>query len=131
MHIAPGHGEDDFELGKKYNISVPNTVKDGGTYSETVPLFSGVHVFKATDPVCEALKTSNSLIAREKYLHSYPHSWRSKKPVIFRATKQWFISMEKNNLKKLALKAIEDTMWVPAISKNRICLLYTSPSPRD
>ena len=120
VHIAPGHGEDDFELGKKYNISVPNTVKDGGTYSETVPLFSGIHVFKATDPVCEALKTSNSLIAREKYLHSYPHSWRSKKPVIFRATKQWFISMEKNNLKKLALKAIEDTMWVPAISKNRI-----------
>ena len=120
VHIAPGHGEDDFELGRKYNISVPNTVEDGGTYSETVPLFSGVHVFKASNPVCEELKEANSLFAREKYLHSYPHSWRSKKPVIYRATKQWFISMEKNNLKKLALKAIDDTVWVPEISKNRI-----------
>jgi len=120
VHIAPGHGEDDFELGKKYNIKIPAMVEDGGTYSENVPIFSGIHVFKATDPVCEALIKSNSLLSKEKYLHSYPHSWRSKKPVIFRATKQWFISMEKNNLKKLALEAIEDTTWVPSISKNRI-----------
>ena len=120
VHIAPGHGEDDFELGKKNNISIPDIVGDGGTYNDKVPVFGGIHVFKATDPVCEALRKTNSLLSKENFLHSYPHSWRSKKPIIYRATKQWFISMEKNNLKKLALQSIEDTIWVPAISKNRI-----------
>ena len=120
VHVAPGHGEDDFELGMKHNIPVPDVVEGGGTYFSNVPLFAGIHVFKALDPVCDALKKQSSLFASEKYIHSYPHSWRSKKPVIYRATQQWFISMEKNNLKEIALKAIEDTLWVPSISKNRI-----------
>ena len=120
VHVAPGHGEDDFELGQKFGIPVPDVVEDGGTYFSNVPLFAGVHVFKALEPVCDALKKNFSLFASEKYTHSYPHSWRSKKPIIFRATQQWFISMEKNDLKKIALQSIEKTIWVPSISKNRI-----------
>ena len=120
VHIAPSHGEEDFELGKKYKLPMPDMVEDGGLYAKDVPIFSGIHVFKAAEPVCEALIETNSLILRENYVHSYPHSWRSKKPVIFRATKQWFISMEKDNLRKKALQSIEDTFWVPSISKNRI-----------
>ena len=120
VHIAPSHGEDDFELGIKYNLPMPEMVEDGGVYTDNVPLFAGIHVFKATDPVIESLKQEESLIFSENYTHSYPHSWRSKKPVIFRATKQWFISMEKNNLREKALKSIENTFWVPAVSKNRI-----------
>ena len=120
VHVAPGHGEDDFELAMKYNIPVPEVVEDGGTYFPNMPLFGGMHVFKALEPVCDALKKQSSLFASEKYIHSYPHSWRSKKPIIYRATQQWFISMEKNNLKEIALEAIEKTLWVPSISKNRI-----------
>ncbi len=120
VHVAPGHGEDDFELAMKYNIPVPDVVEDGGTYFPNIPLFAGMHVFKALGPVCDALKSQSSLFASEKYIHSYPHSWRSKKPIIYRATQQWFISMEKNNLKEIALEAIEKTLWVPSISKNRI-----------
>ncbi len=120
VHVAPGHGEDDFELGQKFGIQVPDVVEDGGTYFSSVPLFAGIHVFKALEPVCEALKENFSLYSSENYLHSYPHSWRSKKPIIYRATQQWFISMEKNNLKKIALESIENTIWVPPISKNRI-----------
>ncbi|PPR16345.1 MAG: Isoleucine--tRNA ligase [Alphaproteobacteria bacterium MarineAlpha9_Bin3] len=120
VHVAPGHGEDDFELAQKYGIQVPDIVEDGGTYFHSVPIFAGIHVFKALSPVCEALKKNFSLYSSEKYFHSYPHSWRSKKPIIYRATQQWFISMEKNNLKKIALDSIENTVWVPSISKNRI-----------
>ncbi len=120
VHVAPGHGEDDFELGQKYGIPVPDVVEDGGTYFPNIPLFAGVHVFKALEPVCEALEKHFSLFASEKYIHSYPHSWRSKKPIIYRATQQWFISMEKNDLKKIALESIENTTWVPSVSKNRI-----------
>ena len=120
VHVAPSHGEDDFNLGKKYNLPMPEMVGDGGLYNSNVPLFAGIHVFKASQPICEALSNSKSLLASESYKHSYPHSWRSKKPVIFRATKQWFISMEKDNLRKKALKAIENTFWVPSVSKNRI-----------
>ena len=120
VHIAPGHGEDDFELGQKYGIPVPDVVEDGGTYFPNIPLFAGVHVFKALEPVCEALEKNFSLFASEKYIHSYPHSWRSKKPIIYRATQQWFISMEKNDLKKIALESIDNTIWVPSVSKNRI-----------
>ena len=120
VHVAPGHGEDDFELGIKYKIPVPDVVEDGGTYFSNIPLFAGIHVFKALDAVCAALTKHSSLFSSEKYIHSYPHSWRSKKPIIYRATQQWFISMETNNLKEIALKSIEKTLWVPSISKNRI-----------
>ncbi len=91
MHIAPSHGEEDFVLCRQYGIAVPEAVQGDGTYAAWVPLFAGLHVFKAAKPVGDALEAAGGLLARGTLLHSYPHSWRSKAPVIYRATPQWFI----------------------------------------
>ena len=121
VHIAPSHGADDFELGQKYGLDVPDTVAEDGLYTRHVPLFEGVHVFKAAEPVIEALTKNGALLAQGKLVHSYPHSWRSKAPLIFRAAPQWFIPMEGDGeLRKKALQAISDTRWVPAAGENRI-----------
>ncbi len=120
VHVAPAHGDDDYLLGQAAGLPMPETVLDNGVFAESVPEFAGTHVFKAAGPVLEVLKTENRLLASERHLHSYPHSWRSKKPIIYRATPQWFISMEMNGLRKRALKAIDATRWVPGSSKNRI-----------
>ena len=120
VHIAPAYGEDDYNLALKNNIVISDIVKDDGCYKDTTPIFAGVHVFKAHTVVIEALKAEKSLIGIREYTHSYPHSWRSKKPIIFRTTPQWFISMEKNNLKEKAMKSIDETLWIPTSSKNRI-----------
>ncbi|MCB2106608.1 MAG: class I tRNA ligase family protein, partial [Rhodobacteraceae bacterium] len=93
VHIAPGHGEDDYELGRANNVPVPETVNGDGLYVESVPLFAGEHVFKVDPKVVAALKDAGALLAQGKLQHSYPHSWRSKAPLIFRNTPQWFISM--------------------------------------
>ena len=101
VHIAPGHGEDDFELGQKHGIEVPQTVAGDGTYFPHVPLFAGQHVYwpngktgDANGAVIAALAEAGALLAQGKLVHSYPHSWRSKAPLIFRTTPQWFISMD-------------------------------------
>ncbi|MGI9418433.1 MAG: isoleucine--tRNA ligase, partial [Geminicoccaceae bacterium] len=121
VHVAPSHGADDFELGQQHGLDVPDTVAEDGLYTRHVPLFEGVHVFKATEPVLEALTKNNALLAQGKLVHSYPHSWRSKAPLIFRAAPQWFIPMDGDGeLRKKALKAISDTRWVPAVGENRI-----------
>ncbi|MCK6441339.1 isoleucine--tRNA ligase [Elstera cyanobacteriorum] len=120
VHTAPSHGEDDFQLGKQFGLEVPRTVAGDGKYYDSVPLFAGVHVFKADGPVCAALTEAGNLLAQAKLLHSYPHSWRSKAPLIYRATPQWFISMETDGLREKALKAIDDTQWFPPQGKNRI-----------
>ena len=121
VHIAPSHGADDFELGQKHGLDVPDTVAEDGLYTRHVPLFEGTHVFKAAEPVIEALTKNNALLAAGKLVHSYPHSWRSKAPLIFRAAPQWFIPMEGDGeLRKKALRAISDTRWVPAAGENRI-----------
>ena len=121
VHIAPSHGADDFELGQKHGLEVPDTVAEDGLYTDQVPLFGGTHVFKAAEPVIEKLIESGSLLAAGKLVHSYPHSWRSKAPLIFRAAPQWFIPMEGDGkLREKALKAISDTRWVPAAGENRI-----------
>ncbi len=121
VHIAPSHGADDFELGQQHGLDVPDTVAEDGLYTHHVPLFEGVHVFKATEPVLAALTKNNALLAAGKLVHSYPHSWRSKAPLIFRAAPQWFIPMEGDGeLRKKALQAIADTRWVPAVGENRI-----------
>ncbi|MDH3660670.1 MAG: isoleucine--tRNA ligase [Alphaproteobacteria bacterium] len=121
VHIAPSHGADDFELGQKHGLDVPDTVAEDGRYTHHVPLFEGVHVFKAGEPIVEALVKSGSLLAAGKLVHSYPHSWRSKAPLIFRAAPQWFIPMEGDGeLRKKALKAISDTRWVPSAGEKRI-----------
>lgn len=120
VHTAPGHGVEDFLVGKTFDLEVPQTVGGDGLFYDHVPLFAGLHVYKADGPVMEALSAAHALLAHVTIQHSYPHSWRSKKPLIYRTTPQWFISMEKNNLKAHALQAIEDVTWVPAIGKNRI-----------
>ena len=127
VHIAPGHGQDDFELGLKYNIEVPFTVDEAGVYYEHVPLFAGKRVLDekgkdgdANGGVIGALVEAERLLAKGKLRHSYPHSWRSKAPLIFRNTPQWFISMSETGLRDKALKAIDEVHWYPKAGRNRI-----------
>ena len=120
VHTAPAHGAEDFELGLAHGLEVTETVQADGTFSAWVPLFAGVHVYKAAEPVCAALAEAGALLARSQLVHSYPHSWRSKKPLIFRATSQWFISMQTNALREKALSAIDDTRFVPPQGRNRL-----------
>ena len=127
VHIAPGHGEDDFHLGQANGIEVPQTVGEDGRYYDHVPLFAGLRVYtaegkpgEANGAVLKAFAECGALLAKGKIKHSYPHSWRSKAPLIFRTTPQWFISMETNDLRKVALQAIADTKWFPAQGENRI-----------
>ncbi len=137
VHIAPGHGEDDFNLGKKYNISFDECVGADGRYLPNVTGFEGLYVYKpdgkvgeANGAVIKALLEAKALLAKKNIKHSYPHSWRSKAPLIFRTTPQWFIAMDKKmegsaktldkTLRETALQAITETEWYPSISENRI-----------
>jgi isoleucyl-tRNA synthetase len=133
VHIAPGHGEDDYRLVLTHNqtnpnkIEIPDTVKGDGKYYDHVPLFAGLEVYTAAGKkgpanklVMNAIAEAGNLVAKGQVLHSYPHSWRSKAPVIFRNTPQWFVSMEKNGLRKKALGEIEKTRFVPERGRNRI-----------
>ncbi len=120
VHIAPGHGEDDYEVGVKYNFDIYAPVDDKGKFTSTVPEFEGQFVFKANDAIIETLQNRGALVHQEKIRHSYPHCWRCKKPVIFRATSQWFISMEANNLRGKCLEEINNVKWIPEWGKERI-----------
>ena len=120
VHIAPGHGTDDWELGMRHGVPVPETVDGDGRFVPSVPLFAGEHVFKANPKVAAALQAADGLFASGKLTHSYPHSWRSKAPLIFRNTPQWFISMETTGLRAAALKAIDETRFVPEAGRNRL-----------
>jgi isoleucyl-tRNA synthetase len=120
VHIAPGHGADDWELGRENGLAVPDTVNENGCFLDTVPLFAGQHVYKVNDHVADTLADAGALLGRGKLTHRYPHSWRSKAPLIFRNTTQWFISMETTGLRAKALKAIEDTRFVPSSGKKRL-----------
>ncbi|MDO9708109.1 isoleucine--tRNA ligase [Paracraurococcus lichenis] len=121
VHIAPSHGEDDFNLGRAHGLPVPETVGDDGTFTRQAAGFTGLHVFKAHDAIYAACAAAGTLVAKAKLTHSYPHSWRSKKPVIFRATPQWFIAMDDGNrIREKALAAIDATYFVPDQGRNRI-----------
>ena len=120
VHIAPGHGEDDYEAGLKYGLEIYAPVDDHGKFTRLVPEFEGQFVFKANEGIIELLKEKGALLGVEKIRHSYPHCWRCKKPVIFRATAQWFISMEKGGFREKALKEIERVAWVPSWGRERI-----------
>ncbi len=121
VHIAPSHGEEDFELGRAHGLEVPDVVGEDGTFNAWVPGFAGVHVYKAAEPVCAALTEAGGLLARASLRHSYPHSWRSKAPLIFRATPQWFIRMDgPEGIRAKALQAIAETRFVPEQGRNRI-----------
>jgi isoleucyl-tRNA synthetase len=120
VHTAPDHGVEDFVVGKTYGIGTLNMVQADGTYTSATGEFAGVHVYKADDPVCDALTREGKLVRKEKFRHSFPHCWRTKTPLIYRATPQWFISMEKENLRADALEAIKGIRWVPTWGQNRI-----------
>ena len=120
VHCAPSHGVDDFNLCLKNNIESKYTVDDSGYYTNEIPHFTKTHVFKADPIVIDELKKQKKLLKDDKLQHSYPHSWRSKAPLIYRATPQWFISMETNSLRKKAIKAINDTRFYPSKGKERL-----------
>ncbi len=121
VHTAPGHGQEDYELGLKYGLDIYTPVDSRGQFTSDVPEWQGVNVFKANPLINEKMKGLGVLVKEEKIVHSYPHCWRCKKPVIFRATEQWFISMEKNNLRQKALEQIDKKIgWVPPWGRNRI-----------
>jgi isoleucyl-tRNA synthetase len=120
VHTAPGHGLEDYESGLRYNLEIYSPVDDAGKFTDDVGLFAGRFVFEANDAVKEALLGVQALKGEETIEHSYPHCWRCKKPVIFRATEQWFMSMEANDLRKKALDEIERVQWMPSWGRNRI-----------
>ncbi len=121
VHNAPGHGREDYEVGLKYGCDIYSPLDDDARYLDSVEFFAGLTVFEANPKVIEKLEEVNNLLAKDTIRHSYPHCWRCKKPVIFRATTQWFIGMEKNDLRKRALAAIrKDVQWIPAWGEERI-----------
>jgi isoleucyl-tRNA synthetase len=120
VHCAPSHGPDDFNLCLKHNIPSKYTIDNAGYYTDEIPYFTKTHVFKADPIVIDKLKEVKKLLKNDKLQHSYPHSWRSKAPLIYRATPQWFISMEKKSLRNKAIKAINETTFYPPKGKERL-----------
>ena len=128
VHCAPSHGPDDFNLCLNHGIKAIETVDGDGKYTKNVLLFEGNHIFKANPIVIERLKEQKKLLSNGQLVHSYPHSWRSKAPLVHRATPQWFISMESHGLRKTALKAINDTKFYPSKGRERIkAMIETRP----
>ncbi|MBI1424666.1 MAG: isoleucine--tRNA ligase [Gammaproteobacteria bacterium] len=126
VHTAPGHGQEDYIAGLQYHLKVDNPVGPDGVFLADTPLFAGKHVFKANDDVIEVLKAKGTLVAVAKLKHSYPHCWRHKSPIIFRATPQWFISMEQQGLRQAALREIARTKWLPEWGQARIQGMITT-----
>jgi len=120
VHTAPAHGQDDYQVGLKYALPTDNPVMSNGVFAPDTPLVGGTYVTKANEPILEALQSSGHLLAHKAYDHSYPHCWRHKTPIIFRATPQWFISMSQQGLLNDAKAAADAVQWVPDWGKARI-----------
>ncbi|MFH1874435.1 MAG: isoleucine--tRNA ligase [Pseudomonadota bacterium] len=122
VHTAPGHGQEDYEVGLRYGLDVFAPVDSTGKFTSEVNIdgLQGLFVEAANDTIIEKLKQVNALVKSDKVSHSYPHCWRCKKPIIFRSTEQWFISMKKNDLRQKSLEAIENVQWIPPWGRNRI-----------
>ncbi|NOZ25144.1 MAG: isoleucine--tRNA ligase [Nitrospirae bacterium] len=120
VHIAPGHGEDDYIAGLRYGLEILTPVDDHGKFTTAEAGLEGMFVFKANDHIIELLRERKALLGSESLTHSYPHCWRCKKPVIFRATPQWFISVEHKGLRDSCLKEIDRVEWIPKWGKDRI-----------
>lgn len=128
VHTAPDHGVDDFNVSNKYGIETLNYLDDSGVYRAQVPLFAGEHVYKVDEKILAVLRERNALLAEEKITHSYPHCWRTKTPLIFRATPQWFISLTKSGLQDKVMASVDQVQWVPGWGKARIeSMLGNSP----
>jgi isoleucyl-tRNA synthetase len=120
VHTAPGHGREDYEMALEYGLDVYSPVDDQGLFTDDVEFFAGQFVFDANQAVVAKLRERGRLVAEQAIEHSYPHCWRCKKPVIFRATEQWFISMDKNALRRKALDWIDKVEWIPSWGRDRI-----------
>src|SRR3989339_664382 len=121
VHIAPGHGEEDYKVGLNYKLPIVMPVNEQGHFDDTVPEFIRGMFYDASNKIIgEHMQANGSLLKLEFFKHPYPHCWRCKKPVIFRATEQWFVAVDHNNMRQEALKAIGDTKWYPAWGENRI-----------
>jgi len=120
VHTAPGHGQEDYDVGRRYGLDVYAPVDDRGHFLPEVALFGGLEVFAADERIVEHLAAVGRLLASAPLAHTYPHCWRCRNPVIFRATEQWFISMEKRDLRGRALAAIDEVRWVPSWGRDRI-----------
>ena len=128
VHCAPSHGPDDFNLCLNNGIKAIETVDGDGKYTDNVKGFEGLHIFKSNSIVIEKLKEFKRLLTNGELVHSYPHSWRSKAPLVHRATPQWFISMESHQLRDKALKAIDETNFYPKKGKERLkAMIETRP----
>jgi isoleucyl-tRNA synthetase len=120
VHTAPGHGQEDYEIGLVYGLDIYAPVDDEGRFTDEAEHFAGQFVFDANQAVNEKLREAGSLLFEETIEHSYPHCWRCKNPIVFRATEQWFLSMEQNELRKKALEQILNVEWIPAWGRERI-----------
>lgn len=120
VHTAPGHGREDYDMGLEYGLEIYSPLDDDGNFTQDVEYFAGKQVFEANADVNKKLREVGALIKEEAIEHSYPHCWRCKEPVIFRATEQWFISMDANNLREKALKEIDRVEWIPKWGRDRI-----------
>jgi len=120
VHTAPGHGADDFNVGRKYGLDIYTPVNHRGQFTEDVPLWAGMHVFKANPLIVDLLRERSALLRYEELEHSYPHCWRCKNPIIFRATEQWFISMDDQTLRQRALEQVHEVKWFPVWGEERM-----------
>ncbi|PIU19672.1 MAG: isoleucine--tRNA ligase, partial [Elusimicrobia bacterium CG08_land_8_20_14_0_20_59_10] len=128
VHIAPGHGEEDFHAGKKWGLEIFCPVKEDGRFNADAGIFEGMKVFESNEKVVETLKADGMLLAHKKIAHSYPHCWRCKQPIIFRATEQWFLKVDKDGLREKLMKAADGVCWHPEAGHDRmIGMLKTRP----
>ena len=128
VHIAPGHGEEDFHAGKKWGLEIFCPVREDGKFDSDAGIFEGMKVFEANDKVVETLQADGNLLALKKIEHSYPHCWRCHQPIIFRATEQWFLKVDLDGLREKLLKAAEGVRWLPSAGKERMAgMLKTRP----
>lgn len=128
VHTAPAHGQEDYVVGRQYELPMDNPVNANSCFEADVPFVGGLHVFKANEPIIKQLELTGHLIHKQNILHSYPHCWRHKTPLIFRATPQWFIGMDYKGLRNVAVAATEKVTWIPSWGKTRIAgLIETRP----
>ncbi|MCM2268062.1 MAG: isoleucine--tRNA ligase [Elusimicrobiales bacterium] len=128
VHIAPGHGEEDFHAGKKHGLDIFCPVKEDGKFNADAGIFEGMKVFESNDKVVETLRADGILLGHKKIEHSYPHCWRCKQPVIFRATEQWFLKVDLDGLRAKLQKAADGVRWLPAAGHERMAgMLKTRP----
>ncbi len=122
VHTAPGHGQEDYDVGMRYGLEPLAPIDDGGCFTKEakLPWLTGLYVEDANEPIIDHLRSGGALVASKKLSHSYPHCWRCKNPIVFRSTEQWFVSMDKADLRTKALREIDKVQWIPHWGRNRI-----------